>query len=705
MGLKTLTSVAGALASKVEAILALGVVGIVFLLVLPMPTELMDFLIAVNLFIAGLLIVLSLYVKGLTSFSTFPVILLLTTLFRLGIEVATSRMILLNADAGAIVDTFGNFVVGGNLVVGLVVFLIVMVVQFIVITKGAERVAEVSARFSLDAMPAKQLAIESELRANLIDQATAKRLRANLDVETQLLGAMDGSMKFVKGDAIAGLMIVTVNLLGGLAVGVMMHNLTMAQAMHKYAVLSIGEGLVAQIPALLTSLTSAILVTRINENDQSGNRKPFGPELVNQVTRYPRAMWTASAVMSGFALIPGMPTFAFLTLAGAAAAAGWYIGRPAPLVTPATAGDQTTGKPGEAAVVHEFNQMDALQLKLPSSMENAPEVRKLVSLVQAARNKLVIDLGMTLPAVVIRYDDAMPADMVEFSVYEVPVYRAMLRPDWFAVVGPYAEHAAELDGVHVEAGAAAGGGDLVWIPASVRNEHEYLHQATVPWAAYLAQRIDQKILRYGPQFTGVQAAQKYVTWMENWMPELGSELKKAMPLSKLADVIQRLLRERISIRNMRLIMETLADHGQRERDVGVLTEYVRFALRDQICHQLAPQARLSVFVLSPELEEHMSGNIRQTATGGMLSLSPAETAEISTAVREMIAAHQAPDSVPVLVCAQDIRRYMRNLMEPDLPELVVLSVTELTSEIQVTVLGAIEQPGNQRYGEDDMEDE
>src|SRR5438552_2215403 len=248
---------------QVEAILAMAVVGIVFLLVVPIPTELMDVLIATNLFLSGLLIALSLSIKGLTSFSTFPVVLLVTTLFRLGIAVGVTRLVLLDANAGAIVDTFGNFVVGGNVVVGLVVFLIVTVVQFIVVTKGAERIAEVSARFMLDAMPAKQLSIESELRAGLIDQAGARKQRALLDTETQLLGAMDGALKFVKGDAIAGIIIVFVNLIGGFGVGVLMKGLSAGDAIHRYSVLTIGDGLVAQIPSLLTALTAAILVSRV----------------------------------------------------------------------------------------------------------------------------------------------------------------------------------------------------------------------------------------------------------------------------------------------------------------------------------------------------------------------------------------------------------------------------------------------------------
>jgi type III secretion protein V len=698
-GENAITSLMVFLSTRVEMVLAALVVCIVFLLVLPMPTWIMDVLIAFNLFVGGLLIVLAVSVNGMTSFSTFPVILLLSTLFRLGIEVATSRLILLQGDAGEIVDTFGNFVVGGNLVVGLVIFLIVMIVNFIVITKGAERIAEVSARFCLDAMPAKQLAIESELRSGTIDSNTAKRLRAGLDVETQMLGAMDGAMKFVKGDAIAGLIIVSVNLLGGLAIGVMVRNMTIGQAIHQYAILSIGEGLVAQIPALLTSMTAAILVSRINESESDGARKLFGKVLTEQMFNHARAMWTVSMVMCGFAMIPGMPTGTFLTLASIAGGAGYWIGRP--VKKEEKKQEETTGKPGEPVVVHEFNQMDALQFVLPATAAAMSDTEQLVNRVHEARNKLVIELGMTLPGINIKYETTMPGDMVELRVYEVPVFRTPIRSGLIAFAGKHAERVAHYGNAVIDTGSGIAGDNVVWLPAGTVATDPGLEGLGVTWPAHMEERILQKLLRYGPRFTGVQAAQKYINWMEGWMAELAAEVKKAVPLPKLAEIIQRLLKERVSIRNMRLIMETLADHGTRERDPAALAEFVRFALRDQICHKLASNGQLPVFVLAPELEEHISTNVRQTANGGFLSLAPHEISQISSAIRAVIAQRHEPGVSPVLVCAQDVRRHVRTLIEPDLPELVVLSVTELTPEVTVNVVTSIEMPGADQFDNDD----
>lgn len=683
----------GSLAAKVEVFVALAVIGIVFLLILPIPSEVLDVLIAINLFISGFLVVLSLYVPGITAFSTFPVILLITTLFRLGISVATTRMILLHADGGAIVDTFGNFVVGGNLVVGLVVFLIVTAVQFIVLTKGAERVAEVSARFSLDALPAKQLAIEGELRANLIDQAEAKRQRHLLDTESQLLGAMDGAMKFVKGDAIAGLIIVAINLIGGLTIGVMGRGMSAGAAMQHYSVLTIGDGLVAQIPALLISMTAAILITRGTQKNMSASGN-FGGELVQQLFAYPTALGTLAAVMLLFAVIPGMPSTVFGMLA--LVAGGGAVRATRRLKVKAEGGDgDAKQRSQETAVVHEFNQMDALQVALPSKLENDPALATLLAAVSGVRNKLVSELGMTLPVIIFKYEATLPHDMLEFRVYEVPVMRALLALDKVGISGRHAGQAAQIDASAVETGGGMAGADIVWLPRALAASNPHFQQVAVEWESLLAGRIEQKVLRYGPRFTGVQAAQKYLAWMEDWMPELAKELQKAVPTSKYADILQRLLRENISIRNMRLIMETLADYGQRERDPAALAEYVRFALREQVCHQLAPNGELAAYVLEPELEEHFSSHVRQAAGGGFLALSPQDSNQIVSAIRTAVTRHQRGGRAPVLVCAQDIRRYVRTMLEPEFPEMTVLAVTELTPEIRVDVVATIEFPGNE----------
>ncbi|WAC74574.1 type III secretion system export apparatus subunit SctV [Roseateles sp. SL47] len=681
--------------SRVEAILALAVVGVIFLLVLPVPAPVMDVLIAINLFISALLISLALYVSSLTAFSTFPVVLLLSTLFRLGISVATTRLILLDGHAGSIVDTFGNFVVRGDVIVGLVIFTIVTVVQFLVVTKGAERVAEVSARFCLDAMPAKQLAIENELRSNLIDQAEAKRQRNLLNTESQLLGAMDGAMKFVKGDAIAGMVIFVINLVGGLATGILVHGLSAKEAIAHYSVQSVGDGLVAQIPALLTCLTAAILVTRVDAvgkpSDKNGPARSFGRDLLGQLGAYPRALWGLSAVMLLFALIPGMPPLVFGLLAAGAAGLALMTQRQARREADSKAADVGKGEVADAAIVHEFTQMEPLLIVLPDGVQDLPQVRALCAEINEARNELVRGLGMSLPGFAFQYDPTMAKEALELRVYEVPVMRMPMKPTRVAITGRHAPQAAPLS-QEVEEGAGPAGTAIVWLEPEQLAGREDLQQVAMSWSNCLRDRVKRKLMRYGPRFTGVQTAQKYMTWMEGWMPELAKELQKSLTTGKLADITQRLLREGVSIRNMRLIMETLSDVGQREREPALLAEFVRHALREQICHELAPRGKLAVFVLDPELEDLLTQSIRQGAAGSFLALSPFESSRIVDAIRETLAQHQDRNSPPVIACAQDVRRFLRTLLEPDLPDVVVLSVGELSPEVAVTVRGTVERP-------------
>jgi len=701
LGSSTILALLQKIPSRIEAVLAMAVVGVIFLLVLPIPAPVMDVLIAFNLFLSCLLLSLSLYVTGITAFSTFPVVLLLSTLLRLGISVATTRLILLDGHAGSIVDTFGNFVVGGEVLVGLVIFIIVTVVQFLVVTKGAERVAEVSARFCLDAMPAKQLGIENELRANLIDQAEAKRQRTQVGTESQLLGAMDGAMKFVKGDAIAGMVIVVVNLLGGLASGMLAHGMTFAQAVAHYSVQTVGDGLVAQIPALLTCLTAAILVTRVDSTakpaGKDGSVRTFGGDLMGQLGAHPKALWGLSIVMLVFASIPGMPTFTFTLLAVCAAGLAFFSHR-------LNAGDKakapakvdTKNDASTDAIVNEFTQMEPLQMAFPTDKtEDLPSVVAVCKQIAKARNDLVIKLGMSLGPFAFPRDAKLPTDTIELRIYEVPVARMPYRPDDIAVEGRHAAEAAQLPGAFVEAGAGVAGSDFVWLSPQALEGRDELQRASQPWAEVLGERVRRKMLRYGPRFTGVQTAQKYVAWMEGWMPELAKEMQKNLSTGKLADVVQRLLREGVSIRNMRLIMETLADVGQREREPAVLAEFVRYALREQVCHELARDGKLDVFVFSPDLEEMLVQNVRQGSGGSFLALSPEDSSRVVDAVRQTIVAHREPGEQCVIVCAQDVRRFLHTLLEPDLPDAVVLALSELSPEIAVSVRATVERPQEQ----------
>jgi len=505
-------------------------------------------------------------------------------------------------------------------------------------------------------------------------------------------------MKFVKGDAIAGMIIVIVNLLGGLASGMLAKGLSFAEAVSHYSVQTVGDGLVAQIPALLSCLTAAILVTRVDSagaktSAKDGAVRTFGGDLIGQLGAYPKALWGLSIVMLVFALIPGMPSFVFVCLAAAAAGLAFVSHRRAAAAAKGPARPDPKNDASDAAIVHEFSQMEQLQIAFPADkLDEMPPVALLCQEINKARNGLVKVMGMSLPAITFPRDAALPAETIEMRVYEVPVMRMPYRPDDLAVEGRHATAAATLPGAYVEDGAGMAGTNVVWLAPQALEGHAELRAAAVPWADSLRERVNRKLMRYGPRFTGVQTAQRYVVWMESWMPELAKELQKNLSTGKLADVVQRLLRERVSIRNMRLIIETLAEVAQREREPAVLTEFVRYALREQLCHELAHEGRLSVFVLAPDLEDTLTQSIRQGSGGSFLALSPEDSSRIVDAIRQTLGAHQGVHDEPVIVCAQDVRRFLRTMIEPDLPDVVVLSLSELSPEVAVSVRATIERP-------------
>ncbi|WP_201297059.1 FHIPEP family type III secretion protein [Billgrantia tianxiuensis] len=421
-----------------EVVGAVFVIAIVFMMIIPLPTGLVDVLIAINISLSSLLIALAMYLPGPLAFSSFPAVLLLTTMFRLALSISTTRLILLEQDAGNIVEAFGNFVVGGNLAVGLVIFLILTVVNFLVITKGSERVAEVAARFTLDAMPGKQMSIDSDLRAELIDAREARRRREQLGKESQLFGAMDGAMKFVKGDAIAGLVIVSINLIGGFAVGTLQHDMSASESMYLFSVLTIGDGLIAQIPALLISLTAGMIITRVAPDNQALDAN-IGREMAEQITSQPKAWIIASLGMVGFALLPGMPTAIFLVLASLSLASGLFqlfkahklrqlqeASRRPSDIPPELNGDED---------IRRFNPARAYLLQFPPcrSTPDDPVTVELIRLARRCRNRIVDQYGVTLPSFHIDYSDALAEDEFRFCVYEVPALKATYAPNRVAI--------------------------------------------------------------------------------------------------------------------------------------------------------------------------------------------------------------------------------------------------------------------------------
>lgn len=689
-----LNEVAQRAAKRAELFAAAVIMAIVFMLVLPMPVWLLDVLIAVNLATAGLMVVVSMYMPGPTAFSTFPAVLLLTTLFRLALEVSTTRQILLEANAGHIVQTFGNFVVGGNLIVGLVVFLILTVVQFIVITKGSERVSEVAARFTLDAMPGKQMSIDSDLRANLLTAEEARRKRAELSKESQLHGAMDGAMKFVKGDSIAGIFIVAVNLIGGIAIGVIQKNMSAGDALKVYSVLSIGDALIAQIPALLISLAAGMITTRVSdgslhgEGDEATN---IGRDIVAELFGEPKALATAGVIMLLFAGIPGMPSAVFLTLASLLGAGG-MIGILRPRAEKDLLDRNEQNKSDNARIVDltTFTATKIFLVRMPKSMQNTDAATALMDAVRIMRNGILEKRGIPdLQVIAFEYHDSVPNGRTQFLMAEVPLVDAEVRTGWAAAVESV-ERLTEL-GFNAQGENVSGSRRRrTWVQA---DDEESLRAAGVlfeRWEAVFAADVGNEMLRNCQMFIGVHEVQRFMRWAERTYPELGKELGRSVPLPRLSEVLQRLAREGVSMRNVRLILETILEWATKEGDPDVLADYVRLALKRQLCFEVARNGLIEVVMLSPELEDLLREALRKTSRGSYFELNMETEQAILDQLEKLIGSGGTPAAPPVLVTASDIRRAMRALIEEEFFSVPVFAFSELTQHATVQPLGMIE---------------
>ena len=683
--------------SRNDLILAFFLVAVIFMMILPLPTWLVDALIGINMTISAILLMVAMYLPSPLAFSSFPSVLLVTTLFRLGISIATTRLILLQGDAGHIIFTFGNFVVGGNLIVGLVVFLILTIVQFVVITKGAERVAEVAARFSLDAMPGKQMSIDGDMRAGTIDMEEAKRRRNIVEKESQLYGAMDGAMKFVKGDAIAGLIIVAVNLLGGIVIGTMQRGMTAADAAKTYSVLTIGDGLIAQIPALFIAICAGMIVTRVQSGDGPSN---VGKDIGQQILAQPRALMIAAAVALGMGLIPGMPLAVFLTLAVVVGGIGFVLMRGMRKVVNDKTGEVTEvpamaaagEKPKKKAVdgSEEFAPTVPLLMDVSTSLQKAFDADMLNESLLKIRRALYFDLGVPFPGIQLRFNENLPPDAYNLMLSEVPVSQGVLRPGFLLV----RESTANLDALQIPYET---GRDFLphirtlWVTDSLR---ESLMKAGIPFMdahEVLTYHLAFVLKKYSSDFVGIQETRFLLTAMESRFPDLVKEATRVLPIQKIAEILQRVGSEDISVRNLRAILESLIEWGQKEKDSVLLTEYVRSTLKRHISYKYSSgQNVLAAYLLAPNVEDTVRSAIRQTSAGSYLALDPAVSKQLVENIKRAVGDIGANSQRPVLLTAMDIRRYMRKMIEQDLYDLPVLSYQELTQEINIQPLARID---------------
>ncbi len=684
-----------ALTKRNDVVLGVLIVSVIFMMILPLPTELVDVLIAINMAISVILLMLSIYIGSPLEFSSFPSVLLLTTLFRLALSITTTRLVLLQADAGRIVETFGNFVVAGNLVVGLVVFLIITIVQFLVITKGAERVAEVSARFSLDAMPGKQMSIDGDMRAGVIDVEEARTRRQRVEKESHLYGSMDGAMKFVKGDAIAGLIIISINLIGGLSIGVFQRGLEVGEALHIYSILTIGDGLISQIPALFISITAGIIVTRVT----SGEGTDLATDIGSQVTGQPKALLIGGGLLLAFSMVPGFPVGTFLSLALVVGGGGILLIKIAKaekadptdnysMQSMAPSGEK--GKHSQLSAQEEFIFSVPLLVDMTTSVQSFLNKEKLNEELLQVRRALYMDLGVPFPGIYLRFNENLANDrQYMILMQEIPIADGLLRAGYVL----FSEDTEQLDmmGIPFEEGENfLPNLPTIWVAEEYCEQLERAGLSFLKMPKVLTYHLGHVLKRYAEDFIGIQETRYILEQMDERYGELVKETQRILPIHVITEVLQRLVSEDVSIRNMRLILESLVEWGQKEKDVVMLTEYVRGSLKRYISYKFSNgQNILPAYLISQELEEQIRGAIRQTSSGSYLTLDPRDTRKFVANVKKTVGDIGRRAHKPILLTSIDVRRYVRRIIEQEIYALSVLSFEELTQEITVQPLGKV----------------
>ncbi|BDG59370.1 flagellar biosynthesis protein FlhA [Caldinitratiruptor microaerophilus] len=676
------------LARYTDVFFALAVVLVVAMMIVPVPPVALDFLLTFNLATAVVIVLVAIYTREPLQFSIFPSLLLVTTLFRLSLNVSTTRQILLAGDAGRVIRSFGEFVLGGNAVVGFIVFLILVVVQFVVITRGAERVSEVAARFTLDAMPGKQMAIDADLNAGLITEAEARQRRQDIEREADFYGAMDGASKFVKGDAVAGMIIVGINLIGGFVIG-WMRGLAPLDSLRTYSVLTVGDGLVSQIPALLISVATGLVVTRAASE---GN---LGQDILAQLGREPRALFLTAGLLAGLGLlVPQLPAAPFLLLGAGLAGAGMAIRRS--VRTPGTeraAREQAAGPGAEAGRPESVLQLlpiDPLEIELGYGLlplADASMGGDLMDRLVMIRRQMALDLGLVVPYIRVRDNMALRPNQYVVKLKGIEIGQAEILPDHFLAMDPGGV-SEPVPGI--ETREPAFGLPALWVAAADRERAELAGYTVVDPPAVVATHVTELIRRHAWELLGRQEVRQLVDLVKETHPAVVEELvPKTLSLGEVQKVLQNLLREGVSIRDLVTIFETLADYGGATRDTDLLTEYVRAALARSICRQLGLEGRVKVITLHPDLEQRIARAIDRQPTGTYLNLEPEVIQRLVHAIAARAGELAAQGQTPILLTAPAVRPYVRRLTERVVPRLVVLSWGEVEGSIEVEAVGMV----------------
>jgi len=672
--------------------LPVGIVAILFVMILPVPPIVLDLFLTFNVTVAIIILLVAVYVKKPLDFSTFPILLLVTTLFRLSLNVASTRLILLHGAegpeaAGQVIKSFGNFVVGGNYAVGFVVFAILVIINFMVITKGAGRIAEVAARFTLDAMPGKQMAIDADLNAGLIGDDEARKRRKEVALEADFYGAMDGASKFVRGDAVAGILITVINIIGGIIIGVIQQGLPVTEAAATYTLLTVGDGLVAQIPALVISTAAGIVVSNVNSG--TGLSDSIGKQFILN----PKPILIASAILFVFGLIPGLPHVAFLVLSIATAGVGYLVYKNAEAKEAAEAAEKERAarpKPKKEAT-DEVPLIDTLSLEVGYRLiplVDSSEGGELLERIKAIRRQFAEDMGIMVQPVHIKDNLQLKPSEYIFLVKGVEVARGELLSGHSLAIDPGTAQPG-LEGMQTT--DPAFGLPSIWVADSQLEKAQLMGYTVVNHSAVIATHVTEVIRSHANEILGRQEVQGLLDKASKTHPKVVEELVPGLlSLGAVQKVLQNLLKERVSIRDLQTVLETLADYASMTKDTDLLTEYVRMNLARQISKSHAGQdSSIPVLALSQEIEETIVKSIHETPQGSFMSIEPGAAQKILGKVREALEESMSKGYQPVLLVSHQTRRFVRKLTERSFPATPVLSHGEISTNAKIQTLKVV----------------
>ncbi|RJX40783.1 flagellar biosynthesis protein FlhA [Paenibacillus pinisoli] len=670
-----------------DLFIILGIIGIVLMMIIPIPIFLIDLLLILNISVALMILLVAMNTREALDFSIFPAILLITTLFRLALSVSTTRSILQNAEAGEVIATFGRWVGGGEVVIGFIVFLILVVVQFIVITKGSERVAEVAARFTLDAMPGKQMSIDADLNSGLINEQQARERRSKIEREADFYGAMDGASKFVKGDAIATIIILIINLIGGFIVGMAMHGMAFGEALETFSILTIGDGLVAQIPALLISTAAGLIVTRAASE---GN---LSEDLTSQLFKYPKMLYIAAGTIAVLGLTPigVLSTWPFAIILAVGA---YYMQKKQAkqleqdemLVE-----EQQIEEVRSPESVISLLQVDPIEFEFGYGLIPLADTQQggdLLDRIIMIRRQCALELGLVVPVIRIRDNIQLKPNEYVIKIKGNTVARGDLLLNHYLAMSPGFEDDSV---VGIETMEPAFGLPAIWIDEAMKERAELSGYTVVDPPSVVATHLTEIIKRHAHELIGRQEAKMLVENVKESYPALIDELiPSILTVGDVQKVLAKLLKEKISIRDLVTIFETLADHGHYTKDPDILTEYVRQALSRQITQQFSPGGdTLRVITVGPQLEKKIAESVQQTDQGSYIALDPISTQQIYQKLNEHVSRQIQSGQQPIVLASPTIRMYLRQIIERTMQEVPVLSYSELEPNIEIQSVGVV----------------